>query len=219
MTPDEIKNIVENALAQGHFFQWWHFVLWMLFSGVGAYFGTYVREKGRNAATKEDVGRITDEIEKVKWIYAQGIELIREKQQLKLAAIEKRLEAHQKAYELWHQLVSSVHDSKKVWDTAVQCQDWWWENCLYLTSEARDAFYQSIFCAINHRYLIGAHVGRDEVMRNWNDIMKPGEEIPRAIDLPPPTTDGLRNLRKDEPEKIVQVRADTEEVHDVGRDK
>lgn len=30
------------------------------------YFGTYLREKGKNIATKEDIGKITEEIEKVR---------------------------------------------------------------------------------------------------------------------------------------------------------
>ena len=60
--------------------------------------GSFIREKGKNLATKKDIGRITKEIESVKSIYTKEIEHIREKQQLRLAAIDKRLEAHQKAY-------------------------------------------------------------------------------------------------------------------------
>jgi hypothetical protein len=37
-----------------------------LFAGVGAYFGTYLREKGKNLATKEDIDLIVRKTEEIK---------------------------------------------------------------------------------------------------------------------------------------------------------
>lgn len=50
---------------------------------------SYLSEKGKNLATKEDVGYITDKVESVRNEYAKAIELLRSDNQLRLAAIER----------------------------------------------------------------------------------------------------------------------------------
>ncbi len=66
MTPDELRTVltavIDNSTAMG---------LWQLFalvvaSGIAAFFGAYLREKAKSAATKEDVEEITSRIENVK---------------------------------------------------------------------------------------------------------------------------------------------------------
>lgn len=66
MTPEEIRGTIQDAIGQGWSFAWWHYLLWLVVTGAGAYLGTYLREKGRNTATKEDVGAITKKVEEVK---------------------------------------------------------------------------------------------------------------------------------------------------------
>jgi len=44
--------------------------LFIVLSGLACYLAVYLRQKGKNLATKEDIGNITDEIEKVKLKYA-----------------------------------------------------------------------------------------------------------------------------------------------------
>jgi hypothetical protein len=53
---------------------------------------SYVAEKGKNLATKEDIGAITREIESVKATYAENIEALR-------AALSSRSHIHQVRYE------------------------------------------------------------------------------------------------------------------------
>jgi len=60
----------------------------------------YLSKKAENLATREDVARITEEIERVKAQYAVVIEELKARHQLRLAAVDRRLEAHQRAYEL-----------------------------------------------------------------------------------------------------------------------
>ena len=43
-----------------------------LVAGVGAFFGTYLREKGKNLATKEDVAAISRTTEEIKTEIASG---------------------------------------------------------------------------------------------------------------------------------------------------
>ena len=205
MTPDQIKEIVESSLNQISLIKWWHFLLWMFVSAVGAYIGTYLREKGKNVATKEDIGRIADEIEKVKSIYAKEIESIREKRQLKLAAIEKRLECHQKAYALWKKLVSTVHKHDEIGRFAVKCQEWWNNNCLYLSPKARESFLRAIFCAVNHKDFLQDRSNIQLIKDNWADIMVAGKDISEAIDLPPLVDYERKYIDKKAPNKTVEV--------------
>src|SRR6267143_5646049 len=44
-----------------------------LVAGVGAFFGTYLREKGKNLATKEDVAAISRTTEEIKTEIASGV--------------------------------------------------------------------------------------------------------------------------------------------------
>jgi len=70
------------------------------------YFPGYLRKKGENLADKEDIAKITNEIEEVKSQYQeklqeiifqnnQLLENLKWKNQIRLAALEKRLEKHQ----------------------------------------------------------------------------------------------------------------------------
>jgi hypothetical protein len=51
---------------------------------------SYLSEKGKNLATKEDVASITDKVESVKTDYAKVLEDLRSNNQLKLAEIERQ---------------------------------------------------------------------------------------------------------------------------------
>src|SRR5262245_8796732 len=95
-------------------------VLWLILLGIvllllHSFLPAYTSEKGENLATKEDIADITNEIERVRSSYTeqlQGLqhrndlllEQLRSKQQLRMAAAEKRLEAHQHAYMLCRKL-------------------------------------------------------------------------------------------------------------------
>jgi len=54
---------------------------------------------------------------------------------LRLAALEKRLEAHQHAYTLWRKLGNSIHEGT-LESVYFECEEWWDQNCLYLSPEA-----------------------------------------------------------------------------------
>ena len=79
------------------------------------YLTPYLRKKGENLATKQDIAEITEDIEKIRSVYAKSLEDIsqqnrllleqaKRKHQLSIAALDRRLEAHQQAYSLWWKL-------------------------------------------------------------------------------------------------------------------
>ena len=175
---------MESPSNQMYFIQWCNYIIWLIVAAIGAYIGTYLREKGRNIATKEDIGKITAEIEKVKLIYTKEIEYIKHKQQLRLAAIDERLRIHQKAYSLWKKLVSNVHKFDEIGSVVMECQTWWIDNCLYLAPDAREALLRAIFCAANHKDFLQDRTNIKLIKDNWDDIMRAGDEIVKATDLP-----------------------------------
>ena len=160
---------------------------------LNIFLSSYIAKKGENRATKEDIGKITNEIEKVKANYAEEIqkiehqhslvlEKLREKHQLKMAAIDKRLEAHQQAFSLWRKLFFKLH-SNEISNVVEECQSWWEKHCLYLSPEAREAFYNAYFAASNHKSFIEGRFG-DSIKDNWATIKYAGETIVSGAELP-----------------------------------
>lgn len=83
MTAETIHWILEVATAFGVF------VLALL---ATRYLPSYIKEKGKNLATKEDIASITNEIEKVRSQYAENIEALK-------ASLGSRTHMHQVRYE------------------------------------------------------------------------------------------------------------------------
>src|SRR6266568_1984885 len=132
--------------------------------GIGAlvlfirnYLPTYAAEKGRNLATKEDIAKITDEVERVKHGYTEIKSQIDRKHQLRMAALDKRLEVHQQAYWEWVKLLRTVYEPKEVFAAAAVAQEWWMQNCLYLEPEVRAAFRAAYMVATDHHRLVNDH--------------------------------------------------------------
>ena len=104
---------------------------------------------------------------------------LQRKDRFRLAALDKRLEKHQEAFTLWRQLFSLVHNEKGRTDKVLECQDWWFKNCLYLDPKARTAFRDAFQLAWEYN-------GRDELMRKeaWPKIVGAGDVIASSVDLP-----------------------------------
>lgn len=66
MTPDQLQQYVEGALKQRDQFSLVFYPLVVLLSVGGAWLFAYLREKGKNHATKEDVAALTRTVESIK---------------------------------------------------------------------------------------------------------------------------------------------------------
>ena len=162
------------------------------------YVTPYARKKGENLATKQDIAEITDEIEKVRSVYAERLEDIsqqnrvlveqaKRKHQLSIAALDRRLEAHQQAYTLWRKLRSVLHKDE-VGSVVIECQDWWVENCLYLDAEARQAFLEAYHAAFAYREHAAGNrespEGSEIVKENFMAVLNAGDMIVKGVELP-----------------------------------
>lgn len=97
MTPEQIQNAVDSAISQGNLFPWWSYFLWFVLAGLGSYIAVYLREKGKNLATKEDIRAITDRVEEVKLKYAKESHRF---QVVSSGLLKKRAEVIEEIYHL-----------------------------------------------------------------------------------------------------------------------
>jgi hypothetical protein len=65
---------------------------------IKSFLPSYISEKGKNLATKEDIASITDQVESVKTDYAKVLEELRSDNQIKLAAIEREKSIKKEVY-------------------------------------------------------------------------------------------------------------------------
>jgi hypothetical protein len=188
MTTEQIDRIVDaiSSLDRGN--NLWALVV-MLFvvpiaSGAAAYYGSYLRKKGENLATKEDLQEITTTVESIRSVFETNKEL-------RLAALDRRLAAHQEAYALWKELVSVSNkrdDQGACVEHVMKCQNWWNHNCLYLDAEAREAFRVSYLAAHSRPDLLAS--GDPESMKsNFEIVVAAGKKLVAGAALPPLSTD------------------------------
>jgi hypothetical protein len=160
---------------------------------------SYLNEKAKNLATREDIAQITDEIESVKTQYAFLIEELKAKHQLRLAAIERRLQAHQEAFALWRELIANTH-TENIGATVIKCQTWWENNCLFLEPAVREGFSDAYSAAHMHNALVrGGLPALHQAQENWQRITKAGQLIVEAVQLPGLTTIEKQELAELEP--------------------
>lgn len=141
MSPEEIQAMAKG-LAQGQ-------AIWYLASAVtgGAITGlaAYLAEKGKNRATKEDIGEITRAVEETRKDFNRQLEDLKAHHQLRLVAAEKRIQAHQQAYAHWLELQKSIVFDDESWTTLrEEGRTWYANNCMFLTSNSRRVFATAI---------------------------------------------------------------------------
>jgi hypothetical protein len=170
------------------------------------YFGSYLNEKAKNLASKEDIAEITRLVEDVKFRFSTDLEDHRTNNQLRMAALDRRLQAHQEAFSLWRRLLFSVH-SEHVGRIVAECQEWWTNNCLYLEAEARDAFNTAFFNAHHHASLLQS--GDVKLIKeNFDAIRKTGDVLLKAAQLPGFTAGEKRELAQLAADNAASTRSD-----------
>ncbi len=186
MDYSQIKKMIEEAVKNGFQESWWFYCLVIIAVCISSFLGSYLRKKGENLATKEDVGQLTRKIEEIRSQYNAQLEShkasLELSNQLKLAALDKRLQKHQEAYTLWRKLFFNLRREEKIGAILEECQTWWDENCLYLGKEARSAFNTAMFLAVDFR-----HLPREDPkeIRAWFDqIEEAGKKIIEGVSLP-----------------------------------
>lgn len=118
--------------------------------------------------------------------------------QMRLAALDKRLSAHQEAYSLWNKLWMNCQDDQVIGDIIQECQSWWVNNCLYLEPNARLAFHRAYITAVGYGALIKTHANIELIKKESADIRDAGAIIVEGAALP--------SLGESETKRINKVR-------------
>jgi len=148
MTPEEIQAMAKG-LAEGQ-------ALWYLLSavigGAIAGLGGYLAEKGKNRATKEDIATITREVEQVRAEFTNGVEDLKAHHQLRMVAAERRLQAHQEAYERCIGFIEGINFSEDAW-TKLRNENerWHRKNYIFLGKKTRKSFAESLHACVRFR--------------------------------------------------------------------
>jgi len=103
-----------------------------------------------------------------------------QKDKYKLAALDKRLEVHQKAYSLWYELIYASENERG--DILKKCGELWHNNCLYLGPKSRKAFHDGL---LTYRALKIHKIYDDNFLeKKWSEIRKVSDIIEEEVGLP-----------------------------------
>lgn len=91
MSPEEIKEIIENVIDNKIEYYWIYLVLSVVLSLITVFLFQYLKDKGKNYATKQDIADITRKIEDVKAEIQNQQEVEKQKRQLKYDALLESL--------------------------------------------------------------------------------------------------------------------------------
>ncbi len=90
----------------------------------------------------------------------------------------------------------------------MECQDWYNQNCLYLSAKSREAFSVAYGALAIHNDLLQDRTQPESVKRNYLEITNAGSIIVQSVELPALSADVRYAVKKDggdiavvEPEK------------------
>ena len=113
---------------------------------------------------------------------------------LKQIASEKRLLVYQEAYRKWIDLMWALPKNKEdAGAVAYECQQWWYKNCLYLSSRTRDSFKYT--CNVVSWYNDLTDL-KDRV-KYRKEVEETGRFIVEDVDLPPLTDADIERIVED----------------------
>ena len=144
----QIIEAVEDAVGRGVL----AIVVLVILSGAAAFLASYLTVKGQNLAKKEDITDLEEAIQEVRTFFAKQMADYEHRNRLRLAALPKRLDAHQEAYTRWLDLKALLIGGNA--QVAHDCLDWWESNCLYLSPKASEAFFAACHAAGTYHNLI-----------------------------------------------------------------
>ncbi|MAZ26012.1 MAG: hypothetical protein CL868_02910 [Cytophagaceae bacterium] len=91
MEPEELKKIIESVIENKVQYYWLYLVLSVILSLLTVFLFQFLKDKGKNYATKQDIADITRKIEDVKAEVQNQQDVEKQKRQLKYNAILKSL--------------------------------------------------------------------------------------------------------------------------------
>jgi hypothetical protein len=174
MTGDDYKFVIQTLGSLG---------IAAVASGAAIYLflktfaSTYLSEKGKNLATKEDIAKITRTVEEVK-------SELQARHTFRFAALDRRVLAHQNAYTCARELIRTLPTGGQDFDSAlVNCQKFLDENSVFLEAKALLALESANQAGLFLR--MGDGIDRKSVVEFRKEILSAPNAIRDALGLPP----------------------------------
>lgn len=102
---------------------------------------------------------------------------------LRLAALERRLDAHQRLYALWAEFKDSLHSDENRGRAETELRKWWNTNCLYVAPAVREEFKDCL--AESCQFPGWRDRGERKAVEYRRRVLKMFELIEKGVDLPP----------------------------------
>jgi hypothetical protein len=129
----------------------------------------------------------------------------------RLSAINEKLAAHQKAFEIWYKLSLNIHSENSI-DLANEARVFWISNCLYLTPKCRKEFDDLIFefgmYKINRQIWFDTEERNekkkksDVLIEKFNNILAVGKIIQEEVDASYTEPKPISNFKIEENKKL-----------------
>ena len=66
MKADKLHEVLEPVIPNSNGMEYWQIIIFIAIGAIVAYIGSYLKEKGKNNASKEDIKEITENVEAIK---------------------------------------------------------------------------------------------------------------------------------------------------------
>ena len=119
------------------------------------------------------------------------------KEKLKMVAIEKRLEVHQKTLKQWEIMRSVIHSPDSVEKSKIVSgvNEFWLNNCLYMEKDTRKKFKEAIWIVSSYKMWLDMYKSMEEgkekqehqkfYLACWDNFHKLFEIIQKEVELEP----------------------------------
>jgi len=169
---------------------------------LSGFLKSYFKKKGENAATIEDMEIIMLQ-EGIKHEFTKPLELSKQRHSMRMVVAAERMAAHQQAFVYLKKLLSCRDDTSII----TACKEWADQHCLYLSPEARQAFWRAIGSAEACAWRITeankhgydpnyARDNDDRIQQSWLEIEGAFQAIVQGAELPPLVEPELKELQK-----------------------
>lgn len=119
---------------------------YLILAGIAA-LAVYIRTFIKSTVEKSIGHEFDERLETFKQDFAREQEARERKDKFRLAALEKRLEVHQRAFALARGMIHTLNSAEQEErnELAKECRTFWDEQSLYLSNEIRKQFQESSF--------------------------------------------------------------------------
>lgn len=188
MSPEEIKAFAQGLMSGQSV---WYVFMPVVAAGA-AYIGSYCAERGKNRATKDDIGKITEAVEAARLEFSKQLEDLKAHHQLRLVASERRLQAHQEAFAKWSHLAEILGGGRyeEVTKNLADLKEWSRLNCLFLGQKGRKAVndaisYITILLNLRNEHRRGDPIENGlELLKDWQEFALLGNVFLSEVHLP-----------------------------------